>query len=177
MHRSTAAMPAKFGDRLAGAKSKDDAELLRWILDQVRRGFQLHGWLDDERQAERSARRVWCELGRQERRMHALALQLGKGWVRFPRWSASLWALPWTPQRLGGVGTNPEYAVKSTDRFLTSLSRIEVEIKDKRSGGLLLKFWLRRSPLRPLSLPPWAEIAGSGLAEWLRGTKSISVRA
>ena len=31
----------------------------------------------------------------------------------------SLWALPWTPRRPGGLGTNPEYAVKSIDRFLT----------------------------------------------------------
>ena len=67
----------------------------------------------------------------------------------------SLWALPWTPQRLGGLGTKPEYAVKSTDRFLTSPSRIRVEVKDQHKVPLL-KFWVRRSPLRPL--PLWAEV-------------------
>ena len=30
----------------------------------------------------------------------------------------------------------------------------------------LLKFWVRRSPLRPpLTLPPWAEVGKEGLAE------------
>jgi hypothetical protein len=98
---------------------------------------------------------VWCELLREERRLDAFARQLGKGRVRFPRRAASLWALPWTPRRLGGVGTNPEYAVKSTDRFLTSPSRIRVEINDQRKV-LVLKFWVRRSPLRPL--PLWVEV-------------------
>jgi hypothetical protein len=50
------------------------------------------------------------------------------------------------------MGANPEYAVKSTDKFLTSLSRIRVEIRDQRKVPVL-KFWVRRSPLRPL--PHW----------------------
>jgi hypothetical protein len=116
--------------------------------------FAFTVWQQDERQAGRLAQRVWCELEREERRLYAFARQLGDGQVRFPRRIASLWALPWTPVRLGGVGTNPEYAVKSTDRFLTSLSRIEVEIKDQRKVRLL-KFWVRQSPVRPL--PLWAE--------------------
>src|SRR5262249_38652021 len=61
--------------------------------------------------------------------------------------SVSLWALPWTPRRLGELGTNPEYAVKSTDRFLTSPSRIQVQVKDRRKVPLL-KFWVRQRPLR-----------------------------
>jgi hypothetical protein len=44
--------------------------------------------------------------------------------------TANLCALPWTPLRLGGVGTNPECAVNSTDKFLASLSRIQIEILD-----------------------------------------------
>jgi hypothetical protein len=42
-----------------------------------------------------------------------------QGRVRLLRWTATLWALPWTPQPWRGLRTNPEYAVKSTDRFLT----------------------------------------------------------
>src|SRR5215470_3824592 len=156
-------MPAILARIYRRAKSKGDAELFQWILEQVRTAFRLHGWQEDERKAERLAQRVWCELGRAERRLHAFARQLGNGRVRFPRRSASLWAQPWTPLRVGGLGTNPEYAVKSTDRFLTSLSRIQVEIKDQRKVPLL-KFWLRRSPLRQVTLPPWAELAAGRLA-------------
>jgi hypothetical protein len=60
------------------------------------------------------------------------------------------------------LGTNPEYAVTSTDRFLTSLSRIQVEINDQRKVPVL-KFWVRRSPVRPL--PPWAKATVAGLAQ------------
>ena len=81
--------------------------------------------------------RVWCGLGRAEGGLRASARRLGNGWVRFPRRTATLWAQPWTPPRLGGVGTNPEYAMKSTDRFLTSLIRIRVEIEDQRKVALL----------------------------------------
>ncbi len=118
-------------------------------LEDITRGWQA------ERQAERLARQVWCALGEEERRAHAAARQFGKGGVKFRRRSASLWALAWTPLRLGGLGTNPEYAVKSVDRFLTCLSRIRVEIHDGRT--VRLKLWVRRSPLRPL--PFWAEVA------------------
>ena len=147
-----------FRENLLRARSKEDAELFQWILDQVRTAFRLHGWQEDDRKAERLAQRVWCALQQQERRGYDLARQLGKGQVRFPRRSASLWALPWTPLRLGGVGTNPEYAVKSTDRFLTSPSRIQVQIRDQRKVPLL-KFWVRRSPIRPLPLLPWEQDA------------------
>jgi hypothetical protein len=34
-------------------------------------------------------------------------------------------------RRVGGLGTKPECAVKSIDRFLTSLLRIQVDIKDQ----------------------------------------------
>ena len=151
-----------FGENLRRAKSQGEAELFQWMLDQVRAAFRLHGWQENERKAERLAQRVWCELEREERRLHAFARRLGNGRVRFPRRTATLWALPWTPRRWGGLGTNPEYAVKSTDRFLTSLSRIQVEIKDQRNVSLL-KFWVRRSPVRPL--PLWAEATLAGLAE------------
>jgi hypothetical protein len=40
-----------------------------------------------------------------------------------------LWPLPWT-RRWEGVGTNPECAVQSTDKFPTPPSRIQVEIRD-----------------------------------------------
>jgi hypothetical protein len=153
-----------FSEKLLRAKSRGDAELFQWILEQVRTAFRLRSWQQDDRQAERLAQRVWCALEREERRCYTVARQLGKGRVRFPRRSASLWALPWTPRRLGGLETNPEYAVKSTDRFLTSLARIQVEITDQRKVPLL-KFWVRRSPLRPLTLPPWAEVGKEGLAE------------
>jgi len=153
-----------FSQSLLRAKSKEDAELFQWIVNQVYTAFRLHGWRQDGRQAERLAQRVWCALDREEHRLYAFARQLGKGRVRFPRRSASLWALPWTPLRLGGLGTNPEYAVKSTDRFLTSLARIRVEIKDQRKAPLL-KFWVRRRPLCPL--PLWAELAARRLArDW-----------
>jgi hypothetical protein len=151
-----------FGENLRRAKSQGDAELFQWILDQVNAAFRLHGWQENQRKAERLAQQVWCELGREERRLHAFAQQLGKGCVRFRRRTATLWALPWTPRRLGGVGTNPEYAVISTDKFLTSLSRIQVRIKDQRNVPLL-KFWVRRSPLRPL--PRRAEVALEHLAQ------------
>jgi hypothetical protein len=62
--------------------------------------------------------------------------------------------------RLGGFGTNPECAVKSTDRFLTSLARIQV-IRDQGKVKLL-KFWVGRRGLRPP--PPWAEVAATRLA-------------
>jgi hypothetical protein len=55
-----------------------------------------------------------------------------QGRVRLPRWTAMLRALPRTPLRRGGLRTDPEYAMKSTDRFLTSLSSIQVEVKDQR---------------------------------------------
>jgi hypothetical protein len=126
------------GEKLGRAKSNGDAELFQWILEQVRTAFRLHGWQEDERKAERLAQQVWCEFGREERRLYTFTRRLGNGRVRFPRRTATLWALPWTPPRLGGLGTNPEYAVKSTDRFLTSLSRIQVEIKNQR---------IRSSPL------------------------------
>jgi hypothetical protein len=151
-----------FDENLRRAKSLEDAELFQWMLDQVRAALRLHGWQEDERKAERLAQRVWCQLQREERRLHALARRLGNGRVRFPRRTATLWALPWTPRRWGGLGTNPEYAVKSTDRFLTSLSRIQVEIKDQREVPVL-KFWVRRSPVRPL--PRWAKATLAGLAE------------
>jgi hypothetical protein len=95
------------------------------------RGFSPSWLAGGERKGERLAQRVWCELGREERRWHAVACRLGNGRVRFQRRAATLWALPWTPLRWRGVGTNPEYAVKSTDKFLTSLYRIQVEIKDR----------------------------------------------
>ena len=85
-----------------------------------------------------------------------------QGRVLLPRRTATLWALLWTPLRWGGLGTNPEYAVKSTDRFLTSLARIRVEIKDQGKVPVL-KFWVRRSPVRPL--PPWAKATLAGLAQ------------
>ena len=144
------------GENLQRAKSQEEAELFQWILDQVHTAFRLHGWKQDARKAERLAQRVWCELRREERRWHAFAQRLGNGRVRFQRRTATLWAVPWTPPRLGGLGTNPEYAVKSIDKFLTSLSRIRVEIKDQRKVPVL-KFWVRRSPLRPL--PQRAEAA------------------
>ncbi len=153
-----------FDEKLLRAKSKEDAELFQWILQQVRTAFRLHGWEQDERLAERLAQRVWCTLEREEHQHYEFARQLGRGRVRFPRRSASLWALAWTPRRLGGVGTNPEYAVKSTDRFLTSLSRIGVRVRDQHKVPLL-KFWVRRSPLRPL--PPWVEVAAEPLDEAL----------
>ena len=54
--------------------------------------------------------------------------------------------------------------MKSRDRFLTSLSRVQVEVNDQHQVPLL-KFWVRWSPIRPL--PPWAEVAGGRLAEVL----------
>ena len=151
------------GENLRRAKSQEEAELFQWILEQVRTAFRLHGWNEDERKAERLAlaQRVWCELRREERRWHAFAQRLGNGRVRFQRRTATLWALPWTPPRLGGLGTNPEYAVKSTDKFLTSLSTIQVRIRDQRKVPLL-KFWVRRSSLRPL--PQEAE---ANLVDWV----------
>jgi hypothetical protein len=104
-----------FRENLLRAKSKDDAELFQWILDQVHSAFEFR----DPWQAEQLAQQVWSALGQQERQVHAAARQRGKGRVKLRRRSASLWALAWTPRRLGGVGTNPEYAVKSIDRFLT----------------------------------------------------------
>jgi hypothetical protein len=144
------------GENLRRAKSQEDAKLYQWILDQVRAAFRLRGWPEDGRKAERLAQRVWCALRQEERRWHAVARRLGNGRVRLQRLSATLWALPWTPPRWGGLGTNPKYAVKSTDKFLTSVSRIRVEISDQRKVPVL-KFWVRRSPLRPL--PRWAEAA------------------
>ena len=125
---------------------------------------------------QRLAQRVWCALDREERWHCLLARQLGEGRVRFPQRTASLRALPWTPVRLGGLGKNPEYAVKSTDRFLTSLSRIQIRVGDQRNVPLL-KFWVRRSPRPSLALPPsaevglrrlgraWAALVGSGLGK------------
>ena len=76
------------GDNLRRAKSQGDAELFEWILCQVRTAFRLHGWEEDERKAERLARRVWCELVREERRWHTFARKLGNGRVRFQRRTA-----------------------------------------------------------------------------------------
>jgi hypothetical protein len=157
-----------FGESLRRAKSQGDAELFQWILDQVRAAFRFHGWQEDGRKAERLAQRVWCQLGREERRLQAFAQRLGNGRVRFPRRTTTLWALPWTPRRLEGAGTNPEYAMKSTDRFLTSLARIQVEITDQRKVPLL-KFWVRRSPLRPLPLRAGANLKRLALV-WLTAT-------
>jgi len=159
-----------FRENLLRAKSKDDAELFQWILDQVHGAFEFRApW-----QAEQLAQQVWCAFGRQERRAHAAARQRGKGRVKLHRRSASLWALAWTPRRLGGLGAKPVYAVKSTDRFLTCLSRIQVEIKGKPNG--LLKLWLRRSPLRVPPLPLWGEVAAWGLAQkWAAAEQTLEV--
>ena len=67
-----------FTESLRRAKSKDHAELFEWILEQVRTAFRLHGWHQDDRQAERLAQRVWCTLERKERRCYTFARQLGK---------------------------------------------------------------------------------------------------
>jgi hypothetical protein len=100
--------------------------------------------------------------------LHAFARELGNGRVRFPRRTATLWALPWTPLRWRGVGTNPEYAVKSTDKFLTSLSRIQIEIKDQRKVPVL-KIWVRRAPF---GCCHEGQISGDGLKPgWPPGTK------
>ena len=82
---------------------------------------------------------------------------------RSPRHSASLWALARTPWP-GGPGTKPECSVKSIDRFPTSLSRIQVEIKDQRKV-LLLKSRVRRSPLRPRR---WETCPGLGRSDGRR---------
>ena len=87
---------------------------------------------------------------------------VGKG-VRSPRHSASLWALARTPWP-GGPGTKPECSVKSIDRFPTTLSRIQVEIKDQRKV-LLLKSRVRRSPLRPRR---WETCPGLGRSDGRR---------
>jgi hypothetical protein len=63
---------------------------------------------------------------------------------------------------VGGLGTKPEYGVKSIDRFLTSLSRIEIEVKDQWKLTVLT-IWVRPKPLRPL--PRRAEVTLRGLAE------------
>jgi len=44
--------------------------LFEWILEQVRTAFRLHGWQEDDRQAERLAQRVCCALEREERRCY-----------------------------------------------------------------------------------------------------------
>jgi hypothetical protein len=159
-----------FRENLLRAKSKEDAELFQWILDQVRGAFEFRApW-----QAEQLAQQVWCVLGRKERRAHAAARQRGEGRVKLHRRSASLWALAGTPRRLGGLGTNPVYAVKSTDRFLTCRSSIRVQIEGKPSG--LLKLWLRRSPLRVPPLPLWGEVAAWGLAQkWAAAEQALEV--
>jgi hypothetical protein len=43
----------------------------------------------------------------------------------------TVWVLACTTLWLGGVGTNPECAVKSSDKFLTSPSGIQVEIREQ----------------------------------------------
>jgi hypothetical protein len=45
----------------------------------------------------------------------------------------------------GGVGTKPECVVNSTDKILTSLSRIQIEIKDEGKVSVL-KFLVWRGP-------------------------------
>ena len=74
-----------FGEKLCRARLQEDADLFRWILDQVQTAFRLRGWQEDTRKAERLAQRVWCELEREERRLRAFAQRLGNGRVRFPR--------------------------------------------------------------------------------------------
>jgi hypothetical protein len=125
----------------------------------------------------RTGRRSGCRSGcgapleQEERRRYTLARHFGKG-VRFPQCNAfSVGRCPGRRAGRGGLGTNPEYAVKSTHRFLTALSRIKVEIKDQGKVPLL-KIWVRRSPLRPL--PPWARLALGDLSRpgpvlWTKG--------
>jgi hypothetical protein len=177
--RPIAPTPASLQDP---GRLKARTALFSTLLKHGRHARNLHVNLTRQVQAGRriirmdsraSARRLppsWLAAGRTagaevsptrvvrlERRNYLLTRQLGEGRVRFPRWTATLWALPWTPVRLGGLGKNPEYAVKSTDRFLTSLSRIQIRVRDQRKVPLL-KFWVRRSPRPPLALPPWAEV-------------------
>ncbi len=89
-----------FRDHLLRARSKEDAELFQWILDQLHTGLRFRGW-QGERQVERLARQVWCALGEEERRAHAAAREFGKGRVKFRRRSASLWALALDPVAAG----------------------------------------------------------------------------
>ncbi len=74
---------------------------------------------------------------------------------------------------LGRVGTNPECAVKSTDKFLMVPSRIE--IKDRRKVPVL-KIGVRETPVRPLR--QWTGSAFGRLAEaWLAAvTKRVQRR-
>jgi len=93
--------------------------------------FCLHGcWQEDEGKAERLAQRVLS------RAKHGRAVSWTPspgGWVTAKCVSpvdgdsagAALGAAA-----VGRVGTNPECAVKSTDKFLMLPSRIEDEIKD-----------------------------------------------
>jgi hypothetical protein len=101
-------------------------------------------------------------LEQEERRCCTLARQLGKGCNVSPVQCLLCGRCPGRRAGRGGLGTNPEYAVKSTDRFLTSLSRIQVEIRDQGKVPLL-KIWVRRSPLR--ALPPWARLAAGRLGQ------------
>jgi hypothetical protein len=63
---------------------------------------------------------------------------------------------------LGGVGTNPEYAVKSTDKFLTPLPRIRVE-PEGLTEGAGAEVLGTAEPLRPL--PQWQRALSGGLAQ------------
>jgi hypothetical protein len=67
-----------------------------------------------------------------------------------------------------GVGTNPECALKSIDRFLTSLPRIQVDISEPAEGALLEAL----GKTETLSAPyPDGQRRGSGdrLKPWMAG--------
>jgi hypothetical protein len=77
----------------------------------------------------------------------------------------------WTPRRLGGLGTKPECSVKSIDRFPTSLSRIQVEIKGQGKVPLLKSRYGGAPSARDAGRPvqAWAGLMDEGLENAEKG--------
>ena len=107
--------------------------LYDWIYHQFcekLRPVQKRNW----RRLEVWAREAWCFLreGRRE------AVRTGD---RLPR-TSSVWCLLRVPTSMtGGFGTEPRYAVKSTDAYVTFPSRFDIPVGRM---GVRLRFWTRR---------------------------------
>jgi len=111
--------------------AREDVGLYDWMYRQIRDNLRPVGKAQWAR-AEELARWAWCSCRRAQRE----GLRSGQR----PSTGSSVWCSLRIPTSLGGSGTKPEYAVKSTDSRVTFPSRIHIRVP---RTGIRLQFWVR----------------------------------
>ena len=135
------ASPRLFRTRVA--RSREELALYDWIHLQICEKLGP-GNPQQRQEAEDLAREVWCyfRAGRQDALRQLKRMPQG---CRVPR-RTSVWCALRIPTRLtGGLGTNPRFAVKSTDRFSAVPSQMVIPVGKR---GVRLRFWAPRTPWR-----------------------------